>query len=69
MLRDEDGQDAIEWLLATGAVAVVVAAALLIGFGFGNFQGIVPRVLDRPAHCNTIDPLGGGSCISEDASP
>lgn len=67
ILRDESGQDALEWLLAAGAVAVVVAAALLIGFGFGNFQGIAPRILDRPAHCNTIDPLGSGACISESA--
>ncbi len=55
--RGESGQVAIEYLLATGALAVVVAAGLIAGF-----EVIVPQILNTL--CDAVDPLGSGDCLS-----
>ena len=55
--RGESGQVAIEYLLATGALAVVIAAGLIAGF-----EVIVPQVLN--SLCDAVDPLGSGDCLT-----
>jgi hypothetical protein len=57
LLIEQCGQVGLEYMLATAAIAVVIAAGLI-----GAFEAIVRGVL--PTLCNTVDPLGPGSCIS-----
>jgi hypothetical protein len=58
MIRGESGQAGLEYLLAMGAVSVVVAGGLIAGF-----EALTRGVL--PAICDAVDPLrtGGTSCI------
>ena len=55
--QSDSGQAGIEYLLALGAVAVGVAAAVLIGI-----QLLVPAVLK--SLCDAVDPLGDGNCLT-----
>jgi Flp pilus assembly pilin Flp len=59
LVRDESAQDTIEYIVLAGTVAVAIAAALIVGFGF-----IIPEVLGTT--CPSVDPLGStgsGDCI------
>jgi hypothetical protein len=53
----ERGQAGFEYLLTMGAVSVVVAGFIVVGF-----EGLVQPVLQTL--CDTVDPLGAGSCLS-----
>lgn len=62
--REEHGQEGIEYLLALGAFAIPIVAALIIAF-----QVIAPEILGNA--CTTTDPLGSsahGECLT-DAAP
>jgi len=56
---DQRGQIGLEYLLATAALAVVIAGGLVAGF-----QLVVPKVLDTI--CDAVDPLraAGTSCLT-----
>jgi hypothetical protein len=51
---DQRGQDAFEYLLATGVIVALVGALLL------GFTDVIPKIVGFA--CPTIDPLGGGIC-------
>ena len=59
--REEQGQEGIEYLLALGAFAIPIDAALIIAF-----QIIAPEILGNA--CTTTDPLGSsapGDCLTD----
>jgi hypothetical protein len=57
--NDQRAQIGLEYLLATAALAVVIAGGLVAGF-----QLVVPKVLDTI--CDAVDPLraAGTSCLT-----
>jgi hypothetical protein len=57
LVFDESGQEGLEYLLATGALAVLFASAFIAAF-----RVVVPQVLSTI--CDVVDPLGGGSCLT-----
>ena len=57
--RDTRGQDAFEYLLASGTVAVVFAAAFLA------FAEVIPAVVGFACPAiDTVSPVAVGACIN-----
>ena len=57
LLRRQQGQSAIEYVLVVGAVAVVIAAILMVGF-----SAIVPQFAGLM--CSSVDTAGvAPSCL------
>ncbi len=57
LLRQQQGQSAIEYVLLVGAVGVVIAAILIVGFGavVSQFAGLM---------CSSVDTAGvAASCL------
>ena len=53
-LRDEDGQDIMEYAVLAGAIALTVA--LILGFGFtGALDGAISTFRDKITGCLTFD--------------
>lgn len=53
LLKEERAQGAVEYLLVTGAIAVTIAGALIVGF-----ETLVP--LFRDLVINIVDPCSSG---------
>ena len=57
LLRQQQGQNAIEYVLIVGAVGVVIAAILIVGFGalVSQFAGLM---------CSSVDTASAAaSCL------
>jgi hypothetical protein len=55
--QDEAGQEGLEYIMATAAIAIGFALAIVAGV-----ELLIPQALSLV--CNTVDPLGSGSCLS-----